>query len=124
MKQIWFSDKQTQKLQIIEKKKENRSDLYSKEMNIRGVGFKAWSKDKHLYLDVGYTHYISVEIPDEVTGLVRKTRMVFSAPRRGLERLGSFTSSVRAIKTPDAYKGKGIRYKEEVLKCKVGKVKT
>lgn len=119
---FWFED--NKKLKLQESKLKTKNKQIYKELTIRGIGSKAWlGKEKtHMHMDVGYTHYISIKVPNKIDPLVKKTRMIFFSPLK--KELGIFASSVKELKQPDPYKGEGIRYKGEEIKLKVGKVKT
>eukprot|EP01116_Phalansterium_solitarium_P008884 TRINITY_DN22853_c0_g1_i1.p2 TRINITY_DN22853_c0_g1~~TRINITY_DN22853_c0_g1_i1.p2 ORF type:complete len:232 (-),score=91.42 TRINITY_DN22853_c0_g1_i1:127-822(-) len=91
------------------------------ELVMRGIGMKAFVMGKYLGLDIGNTHLIFVEIPEQVSMRVRKQRMLISGT--DLHTVKQFAANIRAIRPPDPYKGKGIRYADENVKLKVKKGK-
>ena len=93
---------------------------YKKTLEIQGVGYKVEQKGKHLVLSVGYANTISVAIP---LGLDVKLEGVNKIHIAGPDKqaVGQFASDLRAIRKPEPYKGKGIRYEGEVVKIKAGK---
>jgi large subunit ribosomal protein L6 len=93
---------------------------YKKTLEIQGVGYKAEVKGKNVVLAVGYANTISVPIPLGLTVAVEAgTKVHVSGPDKQL--VGQFASSVRLVRKPEPYKGKGIRYEGEVVKIKPGK---
>lgn len=96
---------------------------YEKKLEIVGVGFLAAVKGKTLQLRVGFANELAKEIPDglEVT-CPDQTHVVV----RGCDKqmVGQFAAEVRALRKPEPYKGKGVRYQGEVVKIKAGKSAT
>ncbi|MDZ4850007.1 MAG: 50S ribosomal protein L6 [Pirellulaceae bacterium] len=96
---------------------------YEKKLEIVGVGFLAAIKGKTLQLRVGFANELAKEIPDglEVT-CPDQTHVVV----RGCDKqmVGQFAAEVRALRKPEPYKGKGVRYQGEVVKIKAGKSAT
>ncbi len=100
------------------------SEGFSRELEVIGVGFRAANTGQQLELTIGYSHPIIFELPKEVT-LVTVTEKG-SAPLVKLEcidkeLLGLIASKIRSLRKPEPYKGKGIKYKEEILRRKAGK---
>lgn len=93
---------------------------YEKSLEILGTGYNAKLKGKHLELQVGFFLPQTAMIPDglQVT-LPNPTRIVVKGCDKQL--VGQFAASVRAIRPPDPYKGKGVRYVGEVVKLKASK---
>ena len=93
---------------------------YKKTLEIQGVGYKAEQKGKNIVLSVGYANTISIPIP---LGLDVKLEGVNKIHIAGPDKqaVGQFASDLRAIRKPEPYKGKGIRYEGEVVKIKAGK---
>jgi large subunit ribosomal protein L6 len=92
---------------------------YEKKLLIEGVGFKADAKGSDLHLALGFSHPVVVPVP---TGITCKTEKgVITLAGIDKEALGAFAASVRALKEPEPYKGKGIRYSDEVIRRKQGK---
>ena len=92
---------------------------FTKELVVEGVGFKVALNGKTLNLKVGYSHDVNFEIPEGITAEVKKTTIKLSSIDKEL--LGQFAAEIRASKKPEPYKGKGIRYSDEVIRRKQGK---
>lgn len=123
MKKTWFSDLKTLNLEKFKTKNTAFSKIYNhnKQLNIRGVGYKSWIQNSKLNFDLGLTHYISVSVPVFANVISKKTKLIISS--KSNENLGIFCSEIKNLKYPDPYKGKGIRYSNDSIKLKVGKVK-
>jgi len=93
--------------------------LYEKRLIIEGVGFKSDVQGKTLNLALGFSHQIKIDIPDGVEVKTEKNLVTVSGIDK--EKVGNFAASVRALKKPEPYKGKGIRYDDEVIRRKEGK---
>lgn len=93
---------------------------FEKKLELVGVGFRAALKGKNLDLSVGFSHPSQVAIPTGVQVQIEKNNMIIVT---GMDKqvVGQFAASVRAIKPPEPYKGKGIRYVGEVVRRKAGK---
>ncbi len=92
---------------------------FVKELVVEGVGFKVALNGKTLNLKVGFSHDVNFEIPEGITVEVEKTNIKISGIDK--EAIGQFAAVVRASKKPEPYKGKGIRYIDEVIRRKQGK---
>ena len=92
---------------------------FVKKLQVEGIGFRAELSGKQLKLSVGFSHPILVGIPDGVIVAVDKN--IISVSGANKEAVGEFAASVRAVKKPEPYKGKGIRYEGEVVREKQGK---
>jgi large subunit ribosomal protein L6 len=93
---------------------------YAKTLEIQGVGYRAALKGSTLELAVGYSHPVVVEPPTGVTFEVpQPTRIIVSGADK--QAVGQVAANIRAIRKPDAYKGKGIRYQGEYVRKKAGK---
>lgn len=93
---------------------------YERRMTITGVGFKGEIRGKSLVLALGYSHPIEVGFPVGVTLEVEKgTTLIIKGADR--QRVGETAAKLRALRAPDAYKGKGIRNEGEKIKLKAGK---
>lgn len=89
-------------------------------LEISGVGYKASMDGNKLRLDLGFSHPIFLDIPKDVqVKLVSSIEIELSSFNK--ESLGEFASNIRSFRPPEPYKGKGIKYKGEVLLRKVGK---
>jgi large subunit ribosomal protein L6 len=93
---------------------------FTRELDIVGIGYRADVKGKIATFTLGYSHPIEVLLPDGVDMKIDKqTHLVLSGHDRQL--LGQVAANIRALRKPDPYKNKGIRYTGEVLRKKVGK---
>jgi len=93
---------------------------YAKTLEIQGVGYRAALKGSSLEIAVGYSHPVVVEPPKGVTFEVpQPTRIIVSGADK--QAVGQVAANIRAIRKPDAYKGKGIRYQGEYVRKKAGK---
>jgi large subunit ribosomal protein L6 len=93
---------------------------FEKKLEVVGVGFKVVATPGKLTLNLGFSHPIVVEVPKELTVAVDKnTISIFGADK---QKVGQFAAEVRELKKPEPYKGKGIRYSDEVVLRKAGKV--
>ncbi|HEY9584568.1 MAG TPA: 50S ribosomal protein L6 [Candidatus Paceibacterota bacterium] len=92
---------------------------FEKRLLIEGVGYKADVKGSEIILSVGYSHPVSITIPKDIKVVSDKNGILISG--FDIEQVGDFTARVRAVKKPEPYKGKGIRYATEVIRRKQGK---
>lgn len=92
---------------------------YQKKLILEGVGFKSEVKGKEFVFALGFSHPVTVPIPEGITATADKNNITISGIDKEL--VGSFTASVRALKKPEPYKGKGMRYDSEVIRRKQGK---
>ena len=92
---------------------------YVKKLIIEGIGYKSEVKGDKLVLALGFSHPVNVQIP--ATLKVTAEKNVITATGIDKEVVGEFVASVRSLKKPEPYKGKGIRYEGEVIKRKQGK---
>lgn len=93
---------------------------FERKLEIKGVGFRAVVKGTILNLTVGYSHQVDFPLPASVTAKVEgNTNVILSSPDKGL--LGDTAAKIRAVRPPEPYQGKGIRYSDEVIKRKAGK---
>jgi len=92
---------------------------YEKQLELQGVGYKVELAGKQLKLSVGFSHPVFIDIPDGVEVAVEKNLMKIAGIDK--EAVGQFAANVRAIKKPEPYKGKGIRYVGEHVRQKQGK---
>ena len=92
---------------------------FVKKLQVEGIGYKAELSGKQIKLAVGFSHPVLVQIPDGLTVGIDKNMITVTGADK--EQLGEFAASVRAIKKPEPYKGKGIRYEGEVVRMKQGK---
>jgi len=97
------------------------SEGYQQVLEITGVGYKAQVQGSKLMLTLGYSHLVEFLLPEGITAGVdaRQTQVTLKGIDKHL--LGQVAANIRALRTPDIYKGKGIRYAGEVIKLKAGK---
>jgi large subunit ribosomal protein L6 len=93
---------------------------FKKVLVIEGVGYRASASGRTITLNVGYSNPVEFTLPESVTGTVENnTRIVLEAIDK--EALGMTAAQLRAIRKPEPYKGKGIRYEDEYVQRKAGK---
>lgn len=93
---------------------------FKKELDIIGVGYKAVVQGSNLVLTLGYSHEVKYETPAGIKiEAPQPTRIVVSGHDK--QKVGQTAAEIRAFRKPDVYKGKGIRYVNEVVRKKVGK---
>ncbi|MEK7596695.1 MAG: 50S ribosomal protein L6 [Patescibacteria group bacterium] len=92
---------------------------FTKKLIVEGIGFKSDVKNGKLEMALGFSHPVSVEIPSDLK--VATDKNVITVTGVSNESVGGFASKVRALKKPEPYKGKGIRYEGEVIRRKQGK---
>ena len=96
------------------------SECYKKELEINGVGYRAAKQGKQLVLNVGYSHQVVIDEADGITIEVpAPNKIIISGPDK--QQVGQFAAEVREKRPPEPYKGKGIKYSDEVIRRKVGK---
>lgn len=92
---------------------------YTKQLEVNGVGFKVSAQGKNLKLDVGFSHEVDFTVPDALNLTVEKNVITLTGIDKQL--IGEIAAQIRAIRKPEPYKGKGIKYMEEVIQRKAGK---
>jgi large subunit ribosomal protein L6 len=96
------------------------TDGYSKELTAVGVGYRAALKGNTLELQVGFSHPVSIEAPDGIVfDVPEPTKIIVSGIDKQM--VGQIAANVRAVRPPEPYKGKGIRYVDEYVRRKAGK---
>jgi ribosomal protein L6, bacterial type len=96
------------------------TDGFKKELDITGVGYRAEVKGKDLNMTLGFSHPVVFPIPEGIKiGVDKQTHLVISGADRAL--VGQVAADIRKIRGPEPYKGKGIRYSDEVIRRKAGK---
>nr|AEJ72978.1 ribosomal protein L6 [Karlodinium veneficum] len=93
---------------------------FKKILIITGVGYRAQLEDNILILNLGFSHSIKIDIPNEISIVLENSTcfIIFGIQK---ESVGAFASKIRAVSPPEPYKGKGISYETEIIKRKVGK---
>lgn len=95
------------------------TDGFTKTLEFNGVGYKAAAKGKTLTLNLGYSHPIDYELPEGVDAKVTKNVIEVSGCNKEL--VGFAAAKIRSFRKPEPYKGKGIKYSDEVIIRKAGK---
>jgi large subunit ribosomal protein L6 len=96
------------------------SEGFTKVLEIQGVGYRATLKGSDIELLVGFSHSVDVKAPKGITFEVPEpTRIVVSGIDK--EQVGQVAADIRKVRPPEPYKGKGIRYRDEYVRRKVGK---
>lgn len=93
---------------------------FTKKLEMQGVGYRAAVQGQLLDLQVGYSHPTKVPIPKGVTVTVEKNTMI-TITGSDPQQIGQFAAQVRAVRPPEPYQGKGIRYVGEYVRKKAGK---
>ena len=93
---------------------------FTRELEIHGVGYRAEQHGSYIRFDLGFSHPVLFELPDQVeVEIERQTQMRLISPAKEL--LGQVAAKIRSLRPPEPYKGKGIRYKDERIIRKQGK---
>ncbi len=92
---------------------------YKKELEIQGVGYRANIEGDTLILEVGFSHKVNIKKPEDIEFSVSKNIITISGIDK--QSVGEISAQIRAVKPPEPYKGKGIRYVGEEVLRKVGK---
>lgn len=95
------------------------SEGFKKELEVNGVGFKVALKGKNVELALGFSHPVIYALPEGITCEVEKNKITISGIDKQL--VGQVASHIRGFKKPEPYKGKGIKYIDEVIRRKAGK---
>ena len=92
---------------------------FEKRLIIEGIGYKAVLNGNKLVLSLGFSHPVEIETPKGIEFKVEKNTIIISGPDKQL--VGQVAANIRKHRKPEPYKGKGIRYKDEIIKRKAGK---
>ena len=95
------------------------SEVYQKVLEVNGVGYKAAKQGKKLVLSLGYSHPVEMEDPEGLETTVDGNKIVVKGISK--EKVGQYAAEIREKRKPEPYKGKGIKYADEVIRRKVGK---
>ena len=96
------------------------TDGYSKELTAVGVGYRAALKGSNLELQVGFSHPVAIDAPDGISfDVPEPTKIIVSGIDKQM--VGQVAANIRAVRPPEPYKGKGIRYSDEQVRRKAGK---
>ena len=93
---------------------------YEKKLEVNGVGYKAAKAGKKLTLNLGFSHPVEMEDPEGVETVLEGQNIIIV---KGIdkEKVGQYAAEIRSKREPEPYKGKGIKYVDEVIRRKVGK---
>ena len=94
---------------------------FRKELEIHGVGYRAEMQGRSLLLRVGYSHPVKIEPPEGITITIEKGYKNVIVEGVDKELVGEWAARIRAVRKPEPYKGKGIRYAGEWVRRKAGK---
>ncbi|MEE8336399.1 MAG: 50S ribosomal protein L6 [Candidatus Neomarinimicrobiota bacterium] len=92
---------------------------FSKDLEIRGIGYQANMQGKYLVLQLGYSHDIYFEPPEGIN--IKSDRTTLSISGINKQLVGEVSAKIRSFRKPEPFKGKGIRYKDEYVRSKQGK---
>ena len=93
---------------------------FEKRLDIQGVGYRAILKGNDIELQVGYSHPVPIKAPDGITFEVpAPTQIIVKGASK--QAVGEIAARIRKVRPPEPYKGKGIRYENEIVRRKVGK---
>ena len=95
------------------------SEGYQKVLEVNGVGYRAQKQGKKLVLSLGYSHPVEMEDPEGLESTVDGNKIVVKGIDK--EKVGQYAAEIRDKRRPEPYKGKGIKYADEVIRRKVGK---
>jgi large subunit ribosomal protein L6 len=95
------------------------TDGWTRELEINGVGYRAEVAGETLTMQLGYSHPVVFKLPKGVGAKAERNKVVLTSSDRDI--LGQTAAKIRELRPPEPYKGKGVKYAEEVIKRKVGK---
>ena len=95
------------------------SNGFSKDLEVNGVGYRAAKQGKKLILNLGYSHVVEMTDPEGIETVVDGNKITVKGIDK--EKVGQFAAEIRDKRRPEPYKGKGIKYADEVIRRKVGK---
>ena len=96
------------------------TDGFKKELDVNGVGYRVAKEGKKLVMNLGYSHQVIMEEPEGITiDVPNPNKIVISGADK--QKVGQFAAEVREKRPPEPYKGKGIKYTDEVIRRKEGK---
>ncbi len=97
------------------------SQGYQRVLEITGIGYRAQVQANKIVLTLGYSHPVEFQLPAGITAAVDQKQTTLTIAGIDKQLLGQVAANLRALRSPDVYKGKGIRYAGERIKLKVGK---
>lgn len=105
---------------LIQNMMEGVTKGYEKKLEVIGVGFKVATTPGKLTMSLGFSHPVVMDVPKDLTVAVDKNTITVAGSDK--QRVGQFAAEIRELKKPEPYKGKGIKYSDEVVRRKAGKV--
>ena len=97
------------------------SQGFKRALEITGVGYRAQVQGGKIIFSLGYSHPVEYELPAGISAEVDKKQVFLTLSGADKQKLGQVAADIRALRPPDAYKGKGVRYAGERIKLKAGK---
>ena len=97
------------------------SEGFSKQLEIHGVGYKAQLKGTEVHLALGYSHPVVFPVPEGIEVDVEEKANRITVKGASRQQVGQVAAEIRSLRKPEPYKGKGIRYSDEMVRRKVGK---
>lgn len=94
---------------------------YERVLEITGVGYRAQVQGSKITMSLGYSHPVEYQLPEGVSAVIDQKQTTITLKATDKQQLGQVAANIRALRPPDIYKGKGVRYSGERLKLKVGK---
>jgi large subunit ribosomal protein L6 len=96
------------------------SQGFSRVLDINGVGYRAEVRGQEIHMTLGYSHPVVFPLPPGVSASVER-QIIVTLTSADRQLLGETAAKIRSLRPPEPYKGKGIKYREEVIKRKAGK---
>ncbi|MEB3215468.1 MAG: 50S ribosomal protein L6 [Nostocales cyanobacterium 94392] len=100
---------------------EGVSKGFQRQLKLQGVGYRAQLKGRDLVLNVGYSHPVEIPPPEGVQFAIEEKGVAIVVSGYDKEVVGNTAARIRAVRPPEPYKGKGIRYDNEIVRRKAGK---
>ena len=97
------------------------SEGFTKQLEIQGVGYRAQLKGSEIHLTLGFSHPVVYRIPEGIQVEVDEKAGRITVHGANRQQVGQVAAEIRSLRKPEPYKGKGIRYRDEVVRRKVGK---
>ncbi len=94
---------------------------YQRVLDIVGVGYRAQVQGKKIVLSLGYSHPVEFNLPEGISATVDQKQIQITLTGVDKQKIGQVAANLKSLRSPDVYKGKGLRYSGERLKLKVGK---
>jgi len=96
------------------------SQGFSRVLDINGVGYRAEVKGQEIHMTLGYSHPVVFPLPAGISASVER-QIIITLTSADRQLLGETAAKIRSLRPPEPYKGKGIKYREELIKRKAGK---